>query len=245
MRFNTYLTEGTPQDIKSFESKWKSKLMSLGVTNFEFSNHAGKLRLNDRRNNPPITFEELDFVMDGFIRKMGSQLRKDIDNVKNNIAKKRGIKKEAIPRNNLEFTIKSVKTKINFVIVLKQDRKTKGTAMILPITVQRKKGWKTTKGEEIVVERKEIDKMKFQEYLSEAIKWKKVDDKTQDMFNGEAVSMTRYDGYDLTILKKDGKWIPVHGVIQMKPMRNEKQAQKILIQYVDKLPDSSKIKGAN
>ena len=105
--------------------------------------------------------------MNGFIRKMGSQFKKDIDNVKNNISKKRGKRKEAIPHNNLEFVVKSKKTGINFVFVLKQDRNTKGTAMILPMTVIRKKGFVTNQGEEVVVERKEI--MKFKNYISESI----------------------------------------------------------------------------
>jgi len=157
MRFQKYLTEEiTNSDIKDFENRWKAKLKPFGITNFEFSTHSGKLKLNHPRNKPLVDIEELDFVLDGFIRKMGSQFRKDIENVKNNTAKKRGIKKQNIPPNNLEFTIKSASNKVNFVIVLKQDRKTKGTAMILPITMQRKKNFKLLKGEEIIVERREI-----------------------------------------------------------------------------------------
>ncbi len=157
MRFQNYLNEEiTNPDIKDFESRWKAKLAPFGITNFEFSKHSGKLKLNHDRNKPLVDIEELDYVMNGFIRKMGSQLKKDVVNVKNNTAKKRGIKKQEIPPNNLEFTVKSASNKVNFVFVLKQDRKTKGTAMILPITMMRKKNFKIKKGEEVMVERREI-----------------------------------------------------------------------------------------
>ncbi len=84
-------------------------------------------------------------------------------------------------------------------------------------------------------------------YLGEATKWEKVKDTsyTQEIFHGEAVSMARYDGYDLTVLYRNGKYIPVHGNREMKPVRSENEAKKILIKYVDKLPDESKIKGDN
>jgi len=157
MRFCKYLTEEiTNSDIKEFENRWKAKLKPFGLTNFEFSKHSGKLKLNHDRNKPLVDIEELDFVLDGFIKKMGSQLRKDIENVKNNTAKKRGFKKQDIPPNNLEFTVRSASSKVNFVFVLKQDRKTKGTAMILPMTMMRKKNFKLKKGEEVMVERREI-----------------------------------------------------------------------------------------
>lgn len=156
MKFKQYLNEEiTDSEIKDLISKWKSKLGRYGITNVDLSTHSFK-RLNHERNTPPISVEDLDFTLDGFLRKMGSQFKKDIDNVKNHTARKRGIHKEKIPDNNLEFTVKSNKTKTNLVFVLKQDFKKKGTAMVLPITMMRKKNFKTTKGEEIIVERREI-----------------------------------------------------------------------------------------
>ena len=165
MNFYNYIKEEnnilsellSSNDISVFIKKWKNKLTSYGVTEFDLSVH-GFERLNHKRNNPPISIEDLDFVLNGFLRKMGSQFKKDVENVKNNTAKKRGFNKKEIPPNNLEFTIKSASKKINFVFVLKQDFKKKGTAIVLPITMLRKKKFKTTKGEEIIVEKKSIRK---------------------------------------------------------------------------------------
>lgn len=158
MQFLNYLKEDISiPEIKAFESRWLSKLKPMGLTNFEFSNHMGKkdFRVNDTRNNPPITADELDFVMNAFVSKVGSQLKKDIQDVANHTAKKKGINKQNIPDNNIEYTIISKSTKINLAIALKQDFKQKGTAVIVPITIQRKKGWKTKQGVEVIVERKE------------------------------------------------------------------------------------------
>lgn len=143
-------------DMNAFEKRWLAKLTPFGLTHFEFSKHMNKLRINDKRNNPPITSEDLDFVLDGFVRKMGTQLRKDIDDVKKHIAKKRGKNKQDIPDNNIEYTIKSNSTKVNMAIALKQNFQTKGTAVIVPITIQRKKGFITKKGVEVIVERREL-----------------------------------------------------------------------------------------
>lgn len=157
MRFLQYLKEDvSASDISGFEKRWLAKLTPFGLTHFEFSKHMGKLRLNDKRNNPPITVEDLDFVLDGFVRKMDTQLRKDIDDVKKHIAKKRGKNKQDIPDNNIEYTIKSNSTKVNMAIALKQNFKEKGTAVIVPITIQRKKGFITKQGVEVIVERREI-----------------------------------------------------------------------------------------
>lgn len=157
MRFLQYLKEDiSPKEITEFENKWLGRLRTFGLTHFEFSNHMGKkdFRVNDKRNNPPITAKELDFVMDGFVRKMGAQLKKDIEDVKNHTAKKRGKNKQDIPDNNIEYTIISRSTKINLAIALKQNFQTKGTAVIVPITIMRKKGFKTKQGVEVIVERK-------------------------------------------------------------------------------------------
>ena len=91
MRFKKYLDENghnghiknnghiSHGDAKEFEKRWLSKLKPFGLTAFELSTHFGVERLNHKRNNPPLTIKELDFVLDGFIKKMGSQFKKDID----------------------------------------------------------------------------------------------------------------------------------------------------------------------
>ena len=60
----------------------------------------------------------------------------------------------------------------------------------------------------------------------------------------EAVYTRRYHGYDLTILERDGQWIPIHGGTEMKPMHDAKSASRILMKYVDDLPDDYKWKEA-
>jgi hypothetical protein len=155
MRFLNYINEQiSTQELKEFENKWLAKLKPYGLTNFEFSNHVGKLRLNDDRNKPELDIKELDFVMEGFLKKFGPQLKKDIEDVKNHTARRRGKNKNDIPENNLEYVIKSKKTGIALILVLKQDFGKKGTAVILPATVIRKRAFVGNKGEEIMVERK-------------------------------------------------------------------------------------------
>ena len=173
MRFKNYLQEDVSMaDVKEFEKKWLSKLKPMGLTAFEFSTHVGKLRLNRKENIPPITPEELDFVMNAFVNKIGSQLKKDIQAVANNTAKKSHplgvINKNDVPPNNIEYTIKSNSTKINMAMALHQDKKAggsmdnttakqmKGTAVLVPITILRKKGFKTNRGVEVIVERRVI-----------------------------------------------------------------------------------------
>jgi hypothetical protein len=171
MRFKQYLKEEvTKTEIQQFENKWLNKLRPMGLTAFEFSSHMGKrdFRINRPENQPPITADELDFVMTAFVSKMGSTLKKDIQAVANNTAKKKGIDKQKIPHNNIEYTIISKSTKINLAIALHQDYKQggtmgsvsnknlKGTAVIVPITILRKKGFKTKRGVEVIVERKVI-----------------------------------------------------------------------------------------
>lgn len=156
MKFFNYLTEEiTEQEITDFIKRWKRTLAGFGVTELELSNHGFK-RLNHKRNNPPIAIDDLDYLLSAFLKKMGSQFKTDVEKVKQNIAKKRGKNKQDIPSNNLEFTVKSKSRKVNLVFVLKQDRNTKGTAIILPMTMMRKKTFHTTKGEEIIVESREI-----------------------------------------------------------------------------------------
>lgn len=156
MKFKKYLKERIEKDeMLHFINTWKNKFKSYGVTEFDFSIHQRE-RINDKRNNPSIEIEELDFILNKFLEKMGSQFKKDVENVKKHISKKRGLNKKAIPDNELEFTIKSKSNNINFVFVLKQDKHTKGTAIVLPMTIIRKKNFKVNKGEEIIVERRII-----------------------------------------------------------------------------------------
>lgn len=82
-------------------------------------------------------------------------------------------------------------------------------------------------------------------YLGEAVGlqgWDMADGYTQEVIDG-AVYMRRYHGYDLTIANRDGKWIPVHGGVEMKATKDAKSAGLALIKYVDKLPASKKIMG--
>lgn len=144
----------TNQNIEEFINKWKKRFKLYGVTEFDLSKHFLSERLRHKRNKPPISVEEIDFILEGFLRKMGSQFRRDVENVKNHTSKKRGKNKKDIKENELEFAISSRSTKINFVFVLKQDFHKKGTAIILPITILRKKNFRVTKGEEVIVERR-------------------------------------------------------------------------------------------
>jgi hypothetical protein len=166
MRFKNYLSEDVSMsEIKEFEKTWLSRLKPMGLTAFEFSNHMGKkdFRVNRKENIPPITVDELDFVMNAFVKKMGTQLKKDIAAVASNTAKKShpmGMKKKnEVPDNNIEYVIKSASTKINLAIALHQDKKAgvgkqaRGTAVIVPMTILRKKGFVTNRGVEVIVER--------------------------------------------------------------------------------------------
>jgi len=148
---HSFVTKDQAQD---FISRWKSKLKSYGVTEVEFSTHFIVDRLNDKRNSPPISIDELDFVMNGFIKKMSSQFKKDVENVKNHTARKRGVNKKNLNDNEIEYTVSSNSNKINFAFVLKQDFKKKGTAVVLPITIIRKKNFKLKQGEQVIVERR-------------------------------------------------------------------------------------------
>lgn len=159
MRFQKYLINEretiNKSEVDDFVNYLKTKLTSYGVTEVAASNHWLQ-RLNHVRNNPPITIKELKFIMDSFLKKEGTQFKKDVENVKNNTAKKRGSNKKELNQNEFEYVIKSISTKIALTIVLKQDFHKKGTAVILPATIIRKKGFKVNKGIEVLVERKEL-----------------------------------------------------------------------------------------
>lgn len=147
----------TDEEAQDFIDRWKTKLKIYGVTDFKLSKHFLLDRLNHSRNNPPISVEEMDFIMNGFIQKMSQQFRKDTENVKNHTAKRRGINKKEIPENELEFAVTSQSTKIKFVFALKQDHHKKGTAIVLPVTIIRHPQFRITKGEQVMVERRRLN----------------------------------------------------------------------------------------
>jgi hypothetical protein len=154
----------TQAEVADFNNRWKSKLKAYGVTEFALSTHFNANRLNHKRNVPPLTIKELDFVLEGFLNKVGIQFKKDVENVKNHTAKRRGVNKNQIPENELEFAITSNSTHVKFVFVLKQDWHKKGTAIVLPMTIIRKKKFRVIKGEQVIVE----------DYINEAkvVHWK-------------------------------------------------------------------------
>ena len=84
-----------------------------------------------------------------------AQFKIDVENVKKNIARPRGINKKRIPHNNLEWTISgSVKDRNSVHIVLalrqlkdNQGRGTKGTAILVIQSVIRTRNKKVTMGE--------------------------------------------------------------------------------------------------
>jgi len=157
MKFKKYIQEEiTSQEAQDFIDRWKVKLKIFGVTEFSLSKHFLVDRLNHPRNKPPISVDELDSILESFLKKMGSQFKKDVENVRNHTTKRRGINKKQIPENELEFAITSSSTKIKFVFVLKQDFHKKGTAVVLPTTIIRHPQFKITKGEQVMVERNEI-----------------------------------------------------------------------------------------
>ncbi len=141
MRLKNYLNEMVDKSSASgFINRWKNELKNTyGLTHAEFSTHFSNERLNHPRNKPAITIEEMDAILKAFFEKVGPQFKKDVENVKKHIAKPRGKDKKKLNFNELEFTVWNKKSGIKFVFVLKQDRKQKGTAMILPMTVIRDK----------------------------------------------------------------------------------------------------------
>jgi len=157
----------TREEQLEFEKRALNKLKVYGITAFEFSKHVGLDRLHHKRNQPPLEIQELDGIIDGFLSKMGSQFKQDIEKVKAHILKPRGVNKKELNFNELEFSVTSTKTKVNFTFVLKQDRKKKGTAILLPITVIRKKGFRNIKGEHYIVERRIIMDDIVSKYLTE------------------------------------------------------------------------------
>jgi hypothetical protein len=155
MRLENYLNEEvTEGEALRFKHKWRQELNRYGVE-IKGSEHFDKDRLNDPRNKPPITLEELDWLLSVWFNKHKEQFKKDVEDIKKNIARPRGINKKRIPHNNLEWTISgSVKDRNNIHIVLalrqlkdQQGKGTKGTAILVIQSVIRTRNKKVTMGE--------------------------------------------------------------------------------------------------
>lgn len=128
----------TEHERIDFLNKWKRVLGDYGITHIEESIHFGLERLNHSRNKPCIKIDELDYMLTEFINNILT-LKDDIESIKNHTCKPRGLHKKELNYNELEFTLWYKTNMIKFVFVLKQDRKQKGTAMLLPMTVIRDK----------------------------------------------------------------------------------------------------------
>lgn len=151
MRLGKYLTD---KEATDFKNKWRKEVNKYGAE-LKGSEHFDKDRLNDPRNKPPITTEELGWLLGSWFDKHGAQFKKDVDDVKKNIARPRGINKKRIPHNNLEWTISgSVKdrNKVHIVLALRQlkdqqGKGSKGTAILVIQSVIRTRKKKVTMGE--------------------------------------------------------------------------------------------------
>jgi len=154
MKLDFFINEMTEAEAAIFKNKWRKVVNKYGAE-LKGSEHFSKERLNHPRNKPPLTVEELDWLLDTWFSKYNSKFKKDVENVKKNIAKPRGENKKQIPFNNLEWTISgSVKdrSKIHIVLALRQlkdqqGKGAKGTAILVIQSVIRTKNKKITKGE--------------------------------------------------------------------------------------------------
>lgn len=139
-------------EARKFVATWSSTLRKVFGVDFEFSTHFLKDRLNDKRNKSQISTCELTFVLNKFFKKFASQFKQDVDDVMNNRAKGRGKNRDRLRPNEFEYVVTSRSTDINIVFALKQNRGRKGTAIMLPVTIMRKRGFGVNKGEQIIVE---------------------------------------------------------------------------------------------
>ena len=155
MRFKNYLDkqEISGAEVSKFVSEWKGKMKSYGC-DFQLTKHFVMDRLNDKRNTPSVTVEEMNWLMESYLKQYGKIFKQDVENVKNNIAKPRGTNAKAVTKeygpNNLEWTVSgSIKDRSNLhmVFVMKQDNNQKGTCVLKPQTVIRTKNKKVTRGE--------------------------------------------------------------------------------------------------
>ena len=113
----------------TFVNEWRKEINKYGAE-LKGSEHFEEERLNHPRNKPPITTEELGWLLDTWINEHSDQFKKDIEDVKKNIARPRGINKKRIPHNNLEWTISgNVKNRnyVHIVLALRQLKDQTGT----------------------------------------------------------------------------------------------------------------------
>lgn len=145
------------KDARAFITKWEAAINRFFGATFDVTDHFIIERLNHTRNQPAISTCELTFVMNKFFKKYQKQFKKDVQDVKDGVAQPRGKNQKGLNGNELEYVVRSESTLINFVFVLKRDRGEPGTAILLPQTIIRKRGFKTIKGVEVFVEGNEID----------------------------------------------------------------------------------------
>lgn len=160
MRFKNYLEKDqvSSSEINAFVSEWKNKLKSYGGCDFNLTAHFVKDRLNDPRNTPPVTIEEMNWLLETYLKQYGKSFKQDVENVKNNVAKPRGMNAKQITKeygpNNLEWNVSGKikdRSKLHIAFVMKQDNKQKGTCVLKPQTIIRTKNKKQTRGEYIEV----------------------------------------------------------------------------------------------
>lgn len=147
----------TDKEAGTFAATWRQAMKKFFGVEFDFSTHFVRDSLNHSRNRPLISTCEVNFVLTRFLKKYQHQLKKDVQDVKDGVAKPRGKNRERLKPNELEFVISSATTNINFVFALKNDYGKKGTAVILPVTIMRKPKFKITKGVQVFVEGVEYD----------------------------------------------------------------------------------------
>ena len=99
-----------------------------------------------------IDDKEAQVFIEKFLKKEGTQFKKDIEDVKNHTVKRRGLNKKDIPEGSFEYAITSRSTEIKFVFALKQDYERKGTAVLLPVTIIRDPKFRITRGIHIMIE---------------------------------------------------------------------------------------------
>ena len=91
MRFKKYLEkqEISKSEINRFISDINSKIKQYGAT-FNLTSHFVNDRINDPRNIPPLTLIEIEWVMKQWFKENETLFKKDVEDVKNNIAQPRG-----------------------------------------------------------------------------------------------------------------------------------------------------------
>lgn len=143
------------EDAQNFTTAWRNVVTKVfGATDFRMTVHFLQDRMNSDRNVEPISTCELSMMLNQFFAKNRDQFKKDVKAVKDGTAIARGKNTHKIPKGEMEFVITSKSRRVNLVLALRPERgrNRKGTAVLLPVTVQRKKPWNVTKGEQFFVE---------------------------------------------------------------------------------------------